>query len=134
MRAEDAGVLGMQDGRLDGRVEHQLGVLEEVDVERVLAAQQHHQRVLTAAARAACDAGNLTALAESVHPLKSSAGNVGAAQVQALAESVEALARAGDAETAAAQFNELEQAFAAALAGLETERARLAAAAPGPKL
>ena len=87
-----------------------------------------------AAARAACDAGNLTALAESVHPLKSSAGNVGAAQVQALAESVEALARAGDAETAAAQFNELEQAFAAALAGLETERARLAAAAPGPKL
>lgn len=84
-----------------------------------------------AEARQARDAGNLKALAEAVHPLKSSAGNVGAARVQALANAIETLAREGRAEPAGAQFGELEQAFAEAITILSAERARLASPAPG---
>lgn len=83
-----------------------------------------------AEARQACAAGNLKALAEAVHPLKSSAGNVGAARVQALAESIETLAREGQAEPAVAQFGELEKAFAEAITILSAERERLANPTP----
>lgn len=77
-------------------------------------------------ARQAQQAGNLAALADAAHPLKSSAGNVGALRVQAAAARVEALARAQDAAAAGAQFGELERAFAEACSILEAERARLA--------
>lgn len=78
-----------------------------------------------AEARLAQQAGNLTALAEAAHPLKSSAGNVGAVRVQELAAQVESSARAQQAEPAGAQLGELERAFAEAKAFLEIERARL---------
>lgn len=85
-------------------------------------------------ARQARHTGNLKALAEAVHPLKSSAGNIGATRVQALAETVESLAIADNTETAVAQLNELERAFVEAVAGLESERTRLTSAPPGPKI
>jgi HPt (histidine-containing phosphotransfer) domain-containing protein len=79
-----------------------------------------------AAARQAHGAGNLKALAESAHPLKSSAGNVGALRVQALAEAVESLAVEGQAGPAGQKFAELEKAFAEVNVILDAERARLA--------
>ena len=79
-----------------------------------------------AEARSARQVGNLTALAEAAHPLKSSAGNVGAIRVQELAAQVESSAREQNAELADAQLNELERAFAEAKLFLETEKARLA--------
>lgn len=84
-------------------------------------------------ARQAWAGRDLKALSAAVHPLKSSAGNVGAQRVQTLATSVESLAAAGSAEPAGAQFSELERAFAEALTALESERARLANAAPDAK-
>lgn len=77
-------------------------------------------------ARQAQKTGNLKALADAAHPLKSSAGNVGAVRVQELATIVEAAARAQDAALAGAQLIELERAFAEAYAILKTERERLA--------
>lgn len=79
-----------------------------------------------AEARQAQLAGNLAALAEAAHPLKSSAGNVGAVRVQELAAQVESSARESKAEPAGAQLDELERAFAEAVSLLETEKARLA--------
>ena len=79
-----------------------------------------------AEARQAQQAGNLAALAEAVHPLKSSAGNVGAVRVQKLAAQVESSAREQKAELAGAQLDELEGAFARAKSILEEEKARLA--------
>lgn len=79
-----------------------------------------------AEARQARQSGNLTALAEAAHPLKSSAGNVGAVRVQALATRLEASAREQKAEAAGAQLDELERAFAEACSILEGEKTRLA--------
>ncbi len=76
-------------------------------------------------ARSARAAGNLEALAEAVHPLKSSAGNVGATRVQELAGQAEMSARAQNAEQAGKEFDELERAFAEAKLMLEAEQARL---------
>jgi len=59
------------------------------------------------AARAAEQSNNLTALANAVHPLKSSAGQVGAVRVSDLAAEIESLAEAGDA-AAVARLSELE--------------------------
>ena len=78
-----------------------------------------------AEARQAQNAGNLTTLAEAAHPLKSSAGNVGAVRVQELAAQVEASAREQNAGLAGAQLDELERAFAEARTYLEAEKARL---------
>jgi HPt (histidine-containing phosphotransfer) domain-containing protein len=78
-----------------------------------------------AEARLAQQAGKLTALADAAHPLKSSAGNLGAVRVQELAAQLEWSARAQKAEAAAAQLDELERAFAEACSALEAERARL---------
>jgi HPt (histidine-containing phosphotransfer) domain-containing protein len=78
-----------------------------------------------AEARQAQQSGNLAALAEAAHPLKSSAGNVGAVRVQELAAQVEASARESKAELAGAQLDELERAFAEAVAFLEAEKTRL---------
>jgi len=78
-----------------------------------------------AAARQAQQAGNLTALADAAHPLKSSAGNVGAVRVQELATQVEASAREQKAELAGMLLAELEKAFAEAVGILEAEKVRL---------
>jgi HPt (histidine-containing phosphotransfer) domain-containing protein len=79
-----------------------------------------------AEARAAQQAGNLKALAEAAHPLKSSAGNLGAVRVQELAAQVELSAREQKAELAGTQLDELERAFAQAILLLEAEKMRLA--------
>jgi histidine phosphotransfer protein HptB len=79
-----------------------------------------------AEARQARQSGNLTALAEAAHPLKSSAGNVGAVRVQALAALLETSARKQKADVAGAQLDELERAFTEARSILEAEQARLA--------
>jgi HPt (histidine-containing phosphotransfer) domain-containing protein len=78
-----------------------------------------------AEARLAQQAGKLTALADAAHPLKSSAGNLGAVRVQELAAQLELSARAQKAEAATAQLDELERAFAEARLALEIEKARL---------
>ena len=78
-----------------------------------------------AEARQAQQAGKLVALADAVHPLKSSAGNVGAVLVQELAKEVESSAREQNAELAGTQLNELECAYAAAKKLLELEKAKL---------
>jgi HPt (histidine-containing phosphotransfer) domain-containing protein len=78
-----------------------------------------------AEARQARQSGNLTALADAAHPLKSSAGNVGAARVQELAAQVESAAREQKADLAGAQLDELERAFAEARTFLETEKSKL---------
>ena len=78
-----------------------------------------------AEARAAQQAAQLTALADAAHPLKSSAGNVGAIRVQELAAQLESSARESKAELAGAQLDELERAFAEARLFLETEKTRL---------
>jgi two-component system sensor histidine kinase/response regulator len=83
-----------------------------------------------AEARQARQSRNLTALAEAAHPLKSSAGNVGAVRVQELAAQVELSAREQKAEVAGAQFDELERAFAEARTFLETEKSKLVKTPP----
>jgi HPt (histidine-containing phosphotransfer) domain-containing protein len=93
-----------------------------------------------AAARAAHAAANLDAVAEAVHPLKSSAGNVGAARVQDLANRAESIARAGPSPLLAALLAELEEAFAEVQPEFERKKreidlsgapARLGPASPG---
>jgi len=79
-----------------------------------------------AEARQAQQSGNLTALADAAHPLKSSAGNVGAVLVQELAAQIELAAREQNAGLAGTQLAELERAFAEARSFLETEKTRLA--------
>jgi HPt (histidine-containing phosphotransfer) domain-containing protein len=76
-------------------------------------------------ARQAQQSGNLKALAEATHPLKSSAGNVGAVRVQELAAQVELAAQEQKAELAGAQLDELESAFAEAKTFLELEKTKL---------
>lgn len=78
-----------------------------------------------AEARAACQAGELEALADAVHPIKSSAGNVGATRIQELCASIEDSARRQTTQPLAPQLADLEQAFAEAKPRLETEKARL---------
>ena len=75
-----------------------------------------------AEARQAQLAGDLAGVEKAVHPVKSSAGNVGAVRVHALATRLEREAKAGQAAAIAAGFGELEQAFAAV--GLELAAAR----------
>ncbi|HEX9047663.1 MAG TPA: Hpt domain-containing protein [Verrucomicrobiae bacterium] len=80
-----------------------------------------------AEARQAQAGGNLAALAAAAHPLKSSAGNVGASRVQELAAQVEQAALEQKPDLAAAQLTELEAAFAGAITFLEQEKLKLAA-------
>jgi len=79
-----------------------------------------------AAAHEAWQAGNLVALAAAAHPLKSSAGNVGAGRVQELAGQVELSAQDQNAVLAGTQLDELEHAFAESKSFLAAERTRLA--------
>ena len=78
-----------------------------------------------AEAHQARQAGNLVALAAAAHPLKSSAGNVGAVRVQELAAQVELSAQEQKAELAGTQLEELERAFAEARTFLEFEKTKL---------
>jgi HPt (histidine-containing phosphotransfer) domain-containing protein len=81
-------------------------------------------------ARAAQVAGNLTGVEKAVHPIKSSAGNVGARRIQELALQIEELARQGHSETLAASMTELELAFAAVKPELEETRQSLSPRTP----
>jgi len=82
-----------------------------------------------AEARVAQAAGNLTGVEQAVHPLKSSAGNVGADRVRTLAVQIEELAERGQAETLGVLLGELEQAFAALKPELEETKRRISAKA-----
>jgi HPt (histidine-containing phosphotransfer) domain-containing protein len=77
------------------------------------------------ATRLALQAGNLDGVAEAAHPLKSSAGNVGALRVQELAASIEQFAKAGNTAALSSQVGELERAFAEVKVLLEAEKGRL---------
>src|ERR1039457_1583170 len=78
-----------------------------------------------AEARQARQTGDLVKLAAAAHPLKSSAGNVGAVRVQELAAQVELFAEEQKGELAGTQLAELERAFAEAKTFLETEKTKL---------
>jgi HPt (histidine-containing phosphotransfer) domain-containing protein len=79
------------------------------------------------AARQARSAENLAAVAEAAHPIKSSAGNVGALCVQDLAARVEHSAKSADLAHLDSELAALEQAFAEAKVVLETQKAQLPA-------
>lgn len=80
-------------------------------------------------ARTAQAAGNSRGVEQAVHPIKSSAGNVGACRVQELALRLELLAHQGQDQTLAASLTELEHAFAAVKPELEARKKALAAEA-----
>lgn len=72
-----------------------------------------------AAARAGVTYGDLDTIERAAHSLKSSAGNVGAVELQALAEAVERAAAEGRREDAAEGVDALEAAFEAARRHIE---------------
>ena len=78
-----------------------------------------------AEARAAEQAGDLNALQHAVHPLKSSAGNLGAAAMKDLAVRIEQLAMEKNNGPIPGLMRELETAYARACAGLEAHRKTL---------
>jgi len=78
-----------------------------------------------AEAEAARQAGNLAGVASAAHALKSSAGNVGAVQVQQLAAQAEQSAKAALGDAVAADVAALARAFADLRPRLEAEQARL---------
>ena len=84
-----------------------------------------------AAARQAQAEGNLAAMQEAVHPIKSSAGNVGARRVQELAQQIEQLARQGQGDKLAALTGELEAAFAAVKVELTQKKSSLTVSSSG---
>ena len=76
-------------------------------------------------AHAGLQAGNLRALAEAVHPLKSGAGNLGARVVQDLAGQIEQLAIEEKADKLPALLKELDLALSSAQSQLEEIKKRL---------
>jgi len=74
------------------------------------------------AARAGAQAGDLGAIARGVHPLKSSAGQLGARRVAELAAQIEKLAIAQEATAILPLIEELEAAVAQINLRLEPER------------
>lgn len=78
-------------------------------------------------ARAAQAAGNFVGVENAVHPLKSSAGNIGACRILELARRLEDLAQQGQAEALAVSLRELELAFTAVKPALEEKRRSLSA-------
>jgi HPt (histidine-containing phosphotransfer) domain-containing protein len=75
-------------------------------------------------AKAAHATGDLEGVARAVHPIKSSAGNVGAACLQELATRLEALCREGHAGNVEAILPQLQEAFAAVRTELDAHRPR----------
>ncbi len=74
------------------------------------------------AARAALETGDLRALAQAVHGLKSSAGQLGASRVANLAQQIETHCDAGHATPLPSLFAELEAANSTASALLALQR------------
>ncbi len=85
------------------------------------------------AADEARKAGNWFGVADAVHPIKSSAGNVGAKRVQSLAQQLEDAARASGGNELEPLLTELHIAFEAAMAELEAIRATHQTAAAAAK-
>lgn len=75
-----------------------------------------------AEARRALQAGDLVGVEKAVHPVKSSAGNVGAVRMQQLAVETEQRAREQQSAAVAALMDELEAAYAAVKPLLEAEQ------------
>ena len=78
-----------------------------------------------AAARQAQAAGNLIGVQEAVHPIKSSAGNIGACRVQELAQQIEQLAKQGQGDALPGLIGELAAAFAAVEVELTRKKSSL---------
>ena len=78
-----------------------------------------------AEARLAWKTGSLETLADSVHPIKSSAGNIGATRIQALCAAIEQAVKQQNASSLEQQLNDLERAFVEIRPHLELEKARL---------
>ena len=78
-----------------------------------------------AAAQAALAAGDLTALGQAVHPLRSGSGNLGAMGMVALAQRIEQAAFNREPIPLAPLVAELAAAFTAVRASLEAARATL---------
>ena len=76
--------------------------------------------------RQALQAANPAGVATAVHAIKSSAGNVGAIEVQALAARIEQVALQSPADSLAALVQELEQSFARTKLELENRRQEMA--------
>jgi CheY-like chemotaxis protein len=76
-------------------------------------------------ARLAWKSGSLETLADSVHPIKSSAGNIGATRIQALCAAIEQAVKEQNTSSLEQQVNDLERAFAEVRPHLEREKARL---------
>ncbi len=75
-----------------------------------------------AAARSAMEQGNFTGVQEAVHPIKSSAANLGARHVRELAQQIEQLARQQNAAPLPGRIADLESAFVGARAELQRMR------------
>ena len=107
---------------------HRLGGAEFVG--KMIALFLSYTAEKVAAARAAQLAGDLAGVANAVHPIKSSAGNMGATRVQELAQRLETLARHRQGDAVPALVGELEQAFAAVQPELEQHQKALAKPTP----
>ena len=78
------------------------------------------------AARQGERSGDLAAVEQAVHSLKSSAGNVGASRLQELAATTEKLAEKGEAGPIPGLLGDLEEALSGAAGGLAEHRKGLA--------
>jgi HPt (histidine-containing phosphotransfer) domain-containing protein len=78
-----------------------------------------------AAAREGEKSGNIAALAEAAHSLKSSAHNYGASRLSFIAEEIELSARANKVENLSTLLNDLEQAYSTVKSWLESQRSTL---------
>jgi HPt (histidine-containing phosphotransfer) domain-containing protein len=76
------------------------------------------------AARSALDQGDFPAVYRAAHSLKSTAGNLGARNVQGVAERIETSARAEDAASIGPLLEELARHYRDARVELEAERGR----------
>jgi HPt (histidine-containing phosphotransfer) domain-containing protein len=74
------------------------------------------------AARRGAQAGDLVAVAEAAHSLKSSAHNFGASRLSRIAAEIELRAQANTPEELSALLGEIDAAYSAAKAWLESQR------------
>jgi HPt (histidine-containing phosphotransfer) domain-containing protein len=75
-----------------------------------------------AAAKTALQQGDITGVQDAVHPVKSSAANLGAQHVREIARQIEQLAKTGTVSPIPDRLHELEIAFAAASEALQKIR------------
>jgi HPt (histidine-containing phosphotransfer) domain-containing protein len=75
-----------------------------------------------AAARKGEQSGDLNAVADAAHSLKSSSQNFGASRLSRVAGEIESRARANQCENLPAMLGEIEAAYGAAKAWLESQR------------